>query len=147
MYDIVYDTGTSLAVQVLASDNVNLKTWSRYLERLDEEFIKRSGTWVYCACTKLAGQGLIIYRYFNYRPASNASNASNVSPILYNNIQITMQNTGATDFIRNHKNVNWNQQGSFPKIRKFCNLWQESKLFGLFKNSAILYISDTFVWT
>ena len=26
MYDIVYDTGTSLAVQVLAFDNVNLKT-------------------------------------------------------------------------------------------------------------------------
>ena len=47
MYDIVYDTGTSLAVQVLnmAFNNVNLKTWSRYLERLDEEFIERSGTW------------------------------------------------------------------------------------------------------
>ena len=41
----IRDTGTSLAVQVLAFDNVNLKTWSRYLERLDEEFIKRSGTW------------------------------------------------------------------------------------------------------
>ena len=38
MYDIVYDTGTSLAVQVLAFENVNLKTWSRYLERLDEEY-------------------------------------------------------------------------------------------------------------
>ena len=46
MYDIVYDTGTSLAVQVLAFDNVNLKTCRRYLERLDEEFIERSGTWV-----------------------------------------------------------------------------------------------------
>ena len=46
MYNIVYDTGTSLAVQVLAFDNVNLKTWSRYLERLHEEFIERSGTWV-----------------------------------------------------------------------------------------------------
>ena len=28
----------------LAFDNVNLKTWSRYFERLDEEFIERSGT-------------------------------------------------------------------------------------------------------
>ena len=45
IYDIDYETGTSLAVQVLAFDNVNLKTWSRYLERLDEEFIERSGTW------------------------------------------------------------------------------------------------------
>ena len=46
MYDIVYDTGTSLAVQILAFDYVNLKTWSKYLERLDEEFIERSGTWL-----------------------------------------------------------------------------------------------------
>ena len=45
MNDIVYDTGTSLTVQVLAFDNVNLKTLSRYLEGLDEEFIERSGTW------------------------------------------------------------------------------------------------------
>ena len=45
MYTIVYDTGTSLAVQVLwHSNNVNLKTWSRYMERLDEDFIERSGT-------------------------------------------------------------------------------------------------------
>ena len=52
MYDIVYDTGASLAVQgILAFDNVNLKTWSRYLERLDEEFIKRSGTWNYILYT------------------------------------------------------------------------------------------------
>ena len=29
----------------MAFDNVNLKTWSRYLERPDEEFIERSGTW------------------------------------------------------------------------------------------------------
>ena len=43
-FNIVYDTGTSLAVQVLAFDNVNVKTWSKYLERLDEEFIERSGT-------------------------------------------------------------------------------------------------------
>ena len=48
MYDIVYDTGTGLAVQVLEFDNVNLKTWSRYLERLDEEFIERSGTCIKC---------------------------------------------------------------------------------------------------
>ena len=46
IYDIVYETGTSLAVEVLAFDNVNLKTWSRYLERLDEKFIERSGTCV-----------------------------------------------------------------------------------------------------
>ena len=45
MYHIVYDTGTSLAVQELALYNVNLKTLSRYLERLDEEFIERSGNW------------------------------------------------------------------------------------------------------
>ena len=47
MYDIVYDTGTGLAVQVFVFDNVNLKTWSRYLERLDEEFIERLGTCMY----------------------------------------------------------------------------------------------------
>ena len=42
-----FKTGTSLAVQVLAFENVHLKTWSRYLERLDEEFIERSGTWCF----------------------------------------------------------------------------------------------------
>ena len=45
IYNIIYETGTNLAEQVLAFDNVNLKTWGRYLERLDKEFIERSGTW------------------------------------------------------------------------------------------------------
>ena len=46
MYDIVYETGTCLSVQKLGHSLLSTWTkWSSYLERLDEEFIERSGTW------------------------------------------------------------------------------------------------------
>ena len=45
MNNIVYETGTSLAVQELGHSMLSTYTkWGSYLERLDEEFIERSGT-------------------------------------------------------------------------------------------------------